>query len=228
LIDDKDQLVAEKNENMQSHHQMWRELATAIKQKDAHINDLISELWKRSTESVDTIKRHGEQMGVLREDYDRRTDLLELKLQRLEAAHEKKVTDLRSKHGEKLAHLQLKLDHLRREYKIEKRALVEKNRDLQVQLDDAHRQLEEQDEAYFNADDSVPNDLLDPNMFEPSTAPIPNPIVKTPTEHENNDQPHNAENDNAVIAPHSDSDMDETADVSSNGTLSDADSSDDE
>lgn len=234
LIDDKDQLVAEKNQNLQSHHQMWRELASAIKQKEIQINDLISELWKRSADSVEITKRHSEQMDVLREDYDRKTDLLELKLQRHEAAHAENVIDLRSEHGEKIAHLQLKLDNLRRKHKAEKRALVEENRDLQVQLRGAKRELEEQDEAYFKADESVPDGYLDPNMFEPepSTVPITHPTVESAAvEHSsaittNNLQSHNAELADTKLTVQSDSDMNETRDFSSNGSVSDTDSSD--
>jgi hypothetical protein len=237
LIDDKDQLVAEKNDNLQSHHHMWRELAAALKQKDAQINDLIAELWQRSTESVETTRRQNEQIDALREDHDRRTDLLELKLQRLEAAHAENMSAIRWEHGEKVANLQLKLDGLRRDHKIEMRALIKKNRDLQTQLKDANRQLEEQDEEYFKADGSIPDEYLDPSMFESSTAPFTQPSITPPAEHNSaviadERRLHNADNVNTVITQHSesehhsDSEMDEIRDFSSDGTLSDSDSSD--
>jgi hypothetical protein len=232
LIDDKDQLVAEKNENLRSHHKMWRELATANKQKDAKINDLIAELWKRSTESVEIARRHDEEMGNLLENHDRRTDLLELKLQRVEAEHAKVLTKLRSEHNEKMTRLQLEVHTSRRNHKIEKRALVKKTRDLEQQLSDAHRQLEEQDETYFKAEPSSTDDYREPSMFESATAPTIQPIIEPAAEEQSsattnsNGEPHNAENFDTVSTTHSDSDMDEVRDFSSTGSASDSGGSD--
>jgi hypothetical protein len=73
LIDDKDQLVAEKNDNLQSHHKMWRELASALAEKDRKIENLLCELWQRASQSEEITKRRDDEMLRVREDYERRT-----------------------------------------------------------------------------------------------------------------------------------------------------------
>jgi hypothetical protein len=155
LIDDKDQLVAEKNDNLQSHHKMWRELASALAEKDRKIENLLCELWQRASESEEITKRHNDEMLKLREDCERRTDLLELKLQQLEAAHMQRLGEVESACEKKTKHLQRKLNALRQQKEAETQALTTKNQDLDQRLKVALSQIGTQDRAYYRDDESI-------------------------------------------------------------------------
>ncbi|KAF1827194.1 uncharacterized protein K489DRAFT_8828 [Dissoconium aciculare CBS 342.82] len=155
LIDDKDQLVAEKNDNLQSHHKMWRELASALAEKDRKIENLLCELWQRASESEEITKRHNDEMLKLREDCERRTDLLELKLQQLEAAHMQRLGEAESACEKKTKHLQRKLNALRQQKEAETQALTTKNQDLDQRLKVALSQIGTQDRAYYRDDESI-------------------------------------------------------------------------